>query len=116
MGDFMCQEKGTRESRVKYPRCLSSRCTEEDYARVEHAAAVAGMSVCAYVRKRTTGEHVTAKINVQTLGELRRVGGLLKKLWVSSESDSATAGEVSTTLNELRSVLAELRAATKKNR
>lgn len=98
----------TNESKAKYPRYLSSRCSEDEYQRVSHAAQAAGLSNCAYVRLRATGAHVAAKTDAQTVKELRRVGGLLKKLWTASEAGTATANEITATLNELRVVMGRI--------
>jgi hypothetical protein len=91
-----------KQSKAKYPKTLFSRCSEEDFQRVEHAAAVAGLSLCAYVRARATGAHITAKTDTQTFNEIRRIGRMLKRMWSEGHDTTAALNELRQTMDELR--------------
>jgi hypothetical protein len=68
------------------------------------AAELAGLTVSEYVRRRALGRKVVAPralTDAQTLGELRRLGGLVKHL--------ATIGQGNP--DDLRAALTELREA-----
>lgn len=54
------------------------RFTPAELAEVKQQAEAAGMSVGEYVRRRTLGKTVAAQVDLQTINELRRLGGLLK--------------------------------------
>ena len=90
-----------------YPRSLSSCCSEDEYARVQHAAETAGLSVCAYVRARAVGAHVAAKqpkTDRDTIAELQKLGGSLKRFWSVADAagNAALSAEASAALSELR--------------
>ncbi len=82
---------------------LTIRVTPTERSELVTAAETAGMTVSEYIRRRSLGRRVAAPhalADVQTLGELRRLGGLIKHL-------STTGGPV----EDLRAVLTELREA-----
>lgn len=74
-------EKATEDrGRGQYPHIVRCRVSEEQRQRLAEAAETAGMSVGRYARHRLAGSHVSSKVELQMLNELRRVGGLIKKL------------------------------------
>ena len=67
------------KDRAKFQRRRTFRLTAEEDARIEKQAAVAGISVSEYMRRLFFGGRpIVAKIDEQTIRELRRLGGLLK--------------------------------------
>ena len=83
---------------------LTFRLTPAERAELEAAAELAGLTVSEYVRRRALGRKVVAPralTDAQTLGELRRLGGLVKHL--------ATIGQGNP--DDLRAALTELREA-----
>lgn len=74
-------EKTTEEKgRGQFPHIVRCRVSEEQHQRLAEAAETAGMSVGRYARHRLAGSHVSSKVELQMLNELRRIGGLIKKL------------------------------------
>jgi hypothetical protein len=59
-------------------RRITFRLSESEYAQTSDELAVCGLSLSAFVRKRILGQHVASKADLAVLGELRRLGGLLK--------------------------------------
>ena len=58
---------------------VTVRVTENEWQRWTHAAAMAGMSTSAYVRRKLDGGRpLIAHTDAATIRELRRIGGLLK--------------------------------------
>ncbi len=83
---------------------LTFRLTASERTDLEAAAEAAGLTVSEYVRRRVLGRRVVASralADIQTLNELRRLGGLVKHL--------ATTGAGRP--DDLREALAELREA-----
>lgn len=60
------------------------RVTEAEKAAIVARAQEAGCSVSEYLRARGAGMRVHSKADQQTINELRRVGGLLKKVHIDS--------------------------------
>lgn len=68
------------EKRGQFPCIVRCRVSVEQQERLAEAAAIAGMSVGRYARHRLSGAHVSSKVDLMVLNELRRLGGLLKML------------------------------------
>jgi hypothetical protein len=83
---------------------LTIRLTPVERAELAAAAETAALTVSEYIRRRSLGRRVAAPhalTDLQTLGELRRLGGLIKHL--------ATTGRGAP--DDLRAALTELREA-----
>lgn len=83
------------------------RLTPAERAELEASAEIAGVTVSEYIRRRALGRRVVARralADVQTLNELRRLGGLVKHLALE-EVGSA---------DDLRDALAALREAAER--
>ncbi len=72
-------EESENNGRTAARRWLTVRVTENEWQRWTHAAALAGMSTSAYVRRKLDGGRpLIAQTDAATIRELRRIGGLLK--------------------------------------
>ena len=77
---------------------LDARCnvrvTASELAELRESATLAGLSLSEYMRRRALGLVVIAHSDVSVVRELRRLGGLLKKVHVDSQGaySEATAG------------------------
>ena len=63
---------------------LDVRVTKEERQEIQEQAEASGLSVSEYVRRRTLGRRVSSVMDVRMLSELRRQGGLLKKIFNES--------------------------------
>lgn len=66
------------ESRIEF------RVTKGEREEIQEQAEVSGLSVSEYVRRRALGRRVDSVTDVRMLSELRRQGGLLKKIFIES--------------------------------
>ena len=89
---------GTRRSAV-----VNLRCTEAERCVVEDAADAAGMTVSAYARARLLGHRVVSRADSVTIRELRRLGGLLKR--VHTESCGAYSKDTAAALDDLQAAI-----------
>lgn len=71
-------KKGNLETRIEF------RVTEEERGKILEQAEASGLSVSEYVRRRVLGRRVDSVTDVRMLSELRRQGGLLKKVFNES--------------------------------
>ena len=72
-------QESENSSRSAARRWVTVRVTENEWQRWTHAAAMAGMSTSAYVRRKLDGGRpLIAQTDAATIRELRRIGGLLK--------------------------------------
>lgn len=76
------------------------RLTEDEDARIRELAKLAGKDVSKYMRERALGWKFKSQVEAQTINELRRLGGLLKK--VHTDSRGAYSAD---TAEALRAVL-----------
>ncbi len=60
---------------------IAIRCTENERMMIEAKAAQAGLSLSEYLRRAALGRRITVKTDVRLIGELRRLGGMLKHLY-----------------------------------
>jgi hypothetical protein len=60
------------------PFCINARVSEEESREIREQAEASQLTVSEYVRQRIFGKRVVPQANLVVLGELRRLGGLLK--------------------------------------
>ena len=70
--------QGKEEQRQKR---IYARLTEEEYSNLKAQADVAAISLSEYVRRRIFERQVASKLDLRTLAELRRLGGLVKHVF-----------------------------------
>ena len=66
------------ESRIDF------RVTVDERQEIQEQAEASGLSVSEYVRRRSLGRRVDSVTDVKMISELRRQGGLLKKIFNDS--------------------------------
>ena len=72
-------KKGTRgEGRYAANIRFTIRLTPQEKMRLDEQADIAGLSVSEYMRRRFFGGRIAAHTDLNTIAELRRIGGLLK--------------------------------------
>jgi hypothetical protein len=87
---------------------VNVRVTEAEKADLREAAALAGLTVSEYVRRRALGRAVVARVDLAVLGELRRLGGLLKLTHTATKG--AYAADTGAALVALRAYIDQLAA------
>ena len=86
---------------------LDIRVSPGEKAQLREIAAAAGMPVAGLVRLRSLGKPVVPRTDATTIRELRRLGGLLKKVHVDSRGTySAATADALTALGDAIKVLA----------
>lgn len=85
----------------KYPRQTQVRFSDEQFDRVKHNAASAGLSLAAFVRKKAVGEIVRAKTDERMILELRRQGGLFKTAWQDGQPTGPILDEIETAISRI---------------
>ena len=73
---------------------LDVRVTREERQEIQEQAEASGLSLSEYVRRRTLGRRVDSVVEVRMLSELRRQGGLLKKIFNESNGMYSDKTEV----------------------
>ena len=63
---------------------IDVRVTREERQEIQGQAEASGLSLSEYVRRRTLGRRVDSVMDVRMLSEMRRQGGLLKKIFSES--------------------------------
>ena len=63
---------------------IDFRVTVEERRKLQEEAEASGLSVSEYVRRRALGRRVDSVTDVKMISELRRQGGLLKKIYSES--------------------------------
>ena len=63
---------------------IDIRVTRDERQEIQEQAEASGLSVSEYVRRRLLGRRVDSVTDVRMLSELRRQGGLLKKIFSES--------------------------------
>jgi hypothetical protein len=87
---------------------LDVRVAPAEKIRLRDLAAAAGIPVAELVRARALGRAVVPRTDCMTVRELRRLGGLLKK--VHLDSGGAYSAQTAAALAELRAAIARLAA------
>jgi hypothetical protein len=88
----------------KYPIAIHSRVSVEEFEKIQENAEVAGMSLCKYIRHRVCGHKVSSAVEIRTIAELLRLGGLFKKAYSEGHPTGQIMGEISATLSHLRKI------------
>ncbi len=70
------KKKGGGRSAAR--KWVTIRVTEEEKMRLAEQAEIAGLSLSEYMRRRFFGGRISACTDLNTIAELRRIGGLLK--------------------------------------
>lgn len=81
---------------------LRVRMDQEEYERIQANAETAGLKISSFVRRCATHREIKSTISIRLLAELRRIGGMTKKMWSEGRKDEA---------NEIRDGLAAIRKA-----
>lgn len=68
------------KDKARNRRC-EIRWTEDEYARVEECARLAGLTVSEFVRRATLNRRITAVADEKLVGEMRRIAAMLKHLY-----------------------------------
>jgi 16S rRNA U516 pseudouridylate synthase RsuA-like enzyme len=87
---------------------LDVRVAPGEKEQIRDIAAAAGLPVAELVRRRALGRRVVAHTDATTIRELRRLGGLLKK--VHLDSGGAYSRQTAAVLDALRSAIVRLGA------
>ena len=87
---------------------LDVRVAPAEKVRLRNLAAAGGIPVAELVRARALGRPIVPRTDAKTIRELRRLGGLLKK--VHLDSGGAYRTETAAALADLRAAIARLAA------
>lgn len=85
---------------------ISVRLTDAEKERLREDADLAGLSVSELVRRRYFGRKITAHVDLATIRELRRIGGLLKH--INNSTDGKYSNELIEALNTLKLYIEKL--------
>ena len=77
-GKDMKGKKRKEVGRSAARKWVTIRVTEEEKMRLAEQAEIAGLSLSEYMRRRFFGGRISACTDLNTIAELRRIGGLLK--------------------------------------
>ena len=66
------------DGRTAARKWVTIRVTEREKTRLMEQAEIAGLSLSEYIRRRFFGGRIAAHTDLNTIAELRRIGGLLK--------------------------------------
>ncbi|WP_231869388.1 plasmid mobilization protein [Acetobacter malorum] len=92
---------------------VNVRLTADEKDRLKEDADLAGMSVSELVRRRYFGHPIVAHADIVMIRELRRLGGLLKHLYTSSNGEHAQ--ETLATLHALKAAIEAISRDPQKN-
>lgn len=92
---------------------VNVRLTPDEKNEVQENARCAGLSVSEFVRRRTLGRSVIASADMAVIRELRRLGGLLKR--VHLESEGAYRAETWQAIAEITHYIEQLAHDRQKN-
>ena len=87
---------------------LQCRLTAQEKAHIQEQAHVAGMTLSTYTRRRLLGHRVLANADLTSIRELRRLGGLLKK--VHTDSGGAYSEETARMLGRIKAAIERIAA------
>ena len=85
---------------------IDFRVTTEERQEIQEQAETSGLSVSQYVRRRALGRRVDSVTDIKMISELRRQGGLLKKIF--NESNGMYSEKIEATLDGLNGVIKSL--------
>lgn len=102
------KKKGGGRSAAR--KWVTIRVTEEEKKRLTEQAEIAGLSLSEYMRRRFFGGRISACTDLNTIAELRRIGGLLKHNFetVRAAGRREDLEEMNRTLWALRQVMEAL--------
>ena len=86
-------------ARDRRTKIAQFRLTEDEYHEAHEEATTAGLSFSSYCRARVVGHRVVASADRATIRELRRLGGLLKR--VHTESKGAYSADTARALTRI---------------
>jgi hypothetical protein len=95
-----------RKGTIALTKRLDVRVAPGEKEQLRRSAAGAGISVAELVRARALGRPVVPRTDATTIRELRRLGGLLKK--VHLDSGGAYSRQTASTLTALRAAIVRL--------
>lgn len=108
----MADKVGTKPTeKENLTRRITFRLSESEYAQVSDELAVCGLTVSSLARHRLLSRRVASKADLAVLGELRRLGGLLKH--VHNETRGAYSA---LTAQAIKDLSAYVRVLTAKQR
>ena len=93
---------------------INVRVTPAEKQALREDAALAGLTLSAYCRRRFLGRVVVARTDRATIRELRRVGGLLK--FVHVQSGGAYSEQTAKALRDVRACIEKLADDRQENR
>ena len=93
-------KRGNLEGRIDI------RVTKEEREEIQEHAEASGLSILEYVRRRTLGRRVDSVTDVKMLSELRRQGGLLKKIFI--ESNGVYREETAVVIGNINKIIESL--------
>ena len=89
---------GQNKNRLKV---INARLTQEEYEALSADVDCAALSLSEYIRRRIFGKRISSKSDLRVLAELRRLGGLLKRVHI--ESLGAYRRETEAAINAIKS-------------
>jgi len=95
-----------RKGKAALTERLDVRVAPEEKEQLRRIAASAGISVAELIRARALDRPVVSRTDATTIRELRRLGGLLKK--VHLDSSGAYSRETASALTALRAAIVQL--------
>ena len=98
--------RSVRRARPGSPSASTSRVAPAEKAQLRAIADAAGLPVAELVRLRALGRPVVSRTDATTIRELRRLGGLLKKVHV--DSGGAYSEQTAAALATLHAAIARL--------
>lgn len=80
-------------------RVIKIRISNDELSALKECADTAGISVSEFLRKSGRGATITSSSDRQTVRELRRLGGLLKKVHI--DSSGAYSAQTAAAINSI---------------
>jgi hypothetical protein len=68
---------------------LRVRMDEAEFEKIQANADTAGLKISSYIRACATHREVKSSVSIRLLAELRRIGGMTKKLWSEGRREEA---------------------------
>lgn len=93
-------------------RICQTRLTPGEYEAVTAQAQAAGVSLSQYLRHRALGLRVMSKVDKIMIGQLNRIGGLIKH--VSAEANGQYSPEVASAIKAIATYISVISATPKK--
>lgn len=101
--------KAKEKNSARFQRRRTLRLTGEEDTRLSEQAAIAGITVSEYMRRRFFGGRpLVAKTDSQTIRELRRLGGMLKHNFETVREKGSGLEALNAALNAIRTAIERL--------